>query len=356
MNPLRIGILGQGRSGWSIHAHLVRQLPELFTLAAVADPMRERREEAVRETGCAAYADYRGLLKRDDLDLVVNALASHLHVPVTKEAFRAGHAVLCEKPLARRAKDVDDLVRLAKKENRFFAVFQQSRFAPYFRKAREIVESGVLGRVVMLKIAFNGFARRWDWQTLQENMAGNLLNTGPHPLDQALQFFGADQMPKVFCLMDRANTLGDAEDHVKMILHGKGRPTVDLEISSCCAYPLYTYQIYGTRGGLTGNTQHLEWKYFAPKEAPKQRLRRRPTEARAYCGEKLLWHTGVWDATAEEKNLFDYMGLRFYRNLHAALTRRAPLEVSLAQVRQQIAVIEECHRQCPLPRLSARRK
>ena len=35
-----------------------------------------------------------------------------------------------------------------------------------------------------------------------------------------------------------------------MILHGKGHPTVDLEISSCCAYPQYTYQVYGTRGGV----------------------------------------------------------------------------------------------------------
>jgi predicted dehydrogenase len=354
MPPLRVGILGQGRSGWHIHAHLVRQLPELFTLAAVADPLRARREEAIQATGCAAHADYRDLLKRTDLDLIVNALSSQHHVPVTRAALLAGHAVLCEKPLARRAKDADDLIRLAKTKRRFFAVFQQSRFAPYFRKAREVLDSGVLGRAVMVKIAFNGFARRWDWQTLQEKMAGNLLNTGPHPLDQALQFFGTDTMPKVLCLMDRANTYGNAEDHVKMILHGKGHPTVDLEISSCCAYPQYTYQIYGTRGGLTGTQVRAEWKYYLPSETPKQRLIQGPMPARAYCGEPLKWHTGLWEATEDEKNLFDYMGTRFYRNLHAALTKGAPLEVPPSQVRQQVAVIEECHRQCPLPRAYAR--
>ena len=46
---------------------------------------------------------------------------------------------------------------------------------------------------------------------------GNLMNTGPHPLDQALQLFG-EGMPRVACFMDRANTLGDAEDFVKVIL------------------------------------------------------------------------------------------------------------------------------------------
>ncbi len=352
--PLRVGVLGQGRSGWHIHAHLIRQLPELFTLAAVADPLRARREEAIQATGCAAHTDYRDLLRRKDLDLVVNALSSDLHVSVSREALLAGHAVLCEKPLAHRAKDADGLIGLAKKRKLFFAVFQQSRFAPYFRKVREVLDSGVLGRAVMVKIAFNGFARRWDWQTLQEKMAGNLLNTGPHPLDQALQFFGTDTMPKVLCLMDRANTFGNAEDHVKVILHGKGHPTVDLEISSCCAYPQYTYQVYGTRGGLTGSQVRAEWKYYLPSETPKQRLIRGPMPGRAYCGEPLKWHTGLWEATEEEKSLFDYMGLRFYRNLHAALTKGTPLEVPPEQVRQQVAVIEECHRQCPLPKKVAR--
>ena len=354
MQPLRVGILGQGRSGWNIHTHLVRQLPKLFTLVAVADPLRARREEAIRTAGCTAHSDYRELLKRQDLDLVINALSSDLHVPVTREALLAGHAVLCEKPLARRARDADDLIRLAKKRKQFFAVYQQSRFAPYFRKVRKVVDSGVLGRAVMVKIAFNGFGRRWDWQTLQGKMAGNLLNTGPHPLDQALQFFGTDTMPKVFCLMDRANTFGNAEDHVKVILHGKGRPTVDLEISSCCAYPQYTYQVYGTRGGLTGTQQRAEWKYYLPSEAPKQRLVRGPLDGRDYCDEELTWHTGLWEANEEEKNLFDYMGTRFYRNLHAAITKGARLEVPLEHVLQQVAVIEECHRQCPLPRTLAK--
>ena len=108
-----------------------------------------------------------------------------------------------------------------------------------------------------------------------KNNGGNLLNTGPHLLDQALQLFG-EGMPEVFCRMDRANTFGDAEDHVKLILSGEGHPLIDLEISSCCAYPCFTYNIYGTRGGLKGNTQSLEWKYYVPEEAPEQKLLEEP--------------------------------------------------------------------------------
>lgn len=77
--------------------------------------------------------------------------------------------------------------------------------------------------MVQASIAYNNFARRWDWQTLKRNNGGNLLNTGPHPVDQALQLFGKDKMPAITCSMDRANTAGDAEDYVKLVIHGAGR-------------------------------------------------------------------------------------------------------------------------------------
>jgi predicted dehydrogenase len=351
MKRIRVGIIGQGRSGRDIHAHsLATVVPQLYEIVAVADLQQDRCDRAVKELGCAAYTDHRKLFARNDIDLVVNASPSHLHVPITLEALDAGFNVLCEKPVARRAKDVDRIVAKARKKGRLLAAYQQSRFAPYFLKVREVIDSGVLGRVVMVKISFSGFARRWDWQTLQDHNGGNLLNTGPHPMDQALQLIGTDAMPKVFCLMDRAVTWGDAEDHAKVILCRPGRPTIDIEISSCNPYNLYTYQVFGTQGGLTGTTDHLEWKWFDPAKAPKQHLMEEPLPGPSYCTETLPWESGSWDAPRDGLNLFDTMAKAFYENLHAALTSGAPLAVPMEHVRRQIAVIEECHRQNPLSR------
>jgi predicted dehydrogenase len=289
------------------------------------------------------------MLKDKSLDLIINATTSEQHVAVTKKILDAGFNVLTEKPLARKASDVDKLIKKAAEAGKVFAIYQQSRFAPYFVKVREIIDSGVLGRIVMVKIAFNGFARRWDWQTLQSMGAGNLSNTGPHPLDQALQLFG-DADPEVFCIMDKANSFGDAEDHVKLILHGKGHPTIDLEISSCCAYPLYTYQVYGTKGGISGNMTHLDWKYFKPEEAPEQKLIRGPLPNLAYCSEQLKWYSEQWDEP-KGTNLFDCMARQFYDKLYESLVNGAPLAVTQQEVRRQIAVIEKCHRQNPMPTL-----
>ncbi|MBT3274520.1 MAG: Gfo/Idh/MocA family oxidoreductase [Spirochaetales bacterium] len=349
MKKLRTGIIGQGRSGCDIHAHLLELLPNKFTIAAVADPLEDRRKEAEERFGCTSFTDFREMVSSTKLDLVVNASPSYLHVPITAELLDGGYNVLCEKPLARRAAEVDDLTARAAASGAHLAVYQQSRFAPYFLKVRKIVDSGILGRIVMIRITFNGFARRWDWQTLQKFNGGNLLNTGPHPLDQALQLFGTAEEPEIFCLMDRANTFGDAEDHVKLILSGKNSPTIDLEISSCSAYPSPTYTVYGTRGGLQGTTSHLEWKCYNQVEAPEQKLIEDPLPDKQYCTEELKWHEGVWDIPAEEADLFDTMGLQYYNDLYGVLTEGKEPVVKVEEVRRQIEVIEECHRQNPLP-------
>jgi len=346
---VRVGLIAYGRSGRDIHTDHLKNDPK-YRIVAVTEVSAERRREAAEELGADTYDDYREMIRRDDLDLVINTTPSHLHVPVTLKVLQSGHHCLCEKPLARRAADVDKLIAASKKAKRVLAIYQQSRFGPYFQQAGKVIDSGVLGRIVMIKIAFNGYSRRWDWQTLQEYGGGNLLNTGPHPLDQALVLFG-DGMPEVKCIMDRCNTFGDAEDHVKLLLTGKGHPTIDLEISSCCAYSPYVYQVYGTQGGLTGTTEDLRWRYFNPKQAPKQKLIRTPMPGRAYCREKLRWIEKTWTVPERKSDLFGTMAAQFYGHLYKTLAGGAPLVITPQQVRRQIAVIEEAHRQNPMSRL-----
>jgi predicted dehydrogenase len=351
MKTIRVAILGQGRSGRDIHgAHLSRD-KERFQIVAVVDPLPERRERAQAEYGCEVYADISPLLKRDDLDLIVNAAPSKFHVPFTLTFLEAGFNVLCEKPLASTVADVDRLIAASEKSGKLLAIFQQSRFAPYFRKVQEVIASGVLGDIAQISIAFNGFSRRYDWQTLTSEMGGNLLNIGPHPLDQALQLFGTDAMPLVTCFMRQTISYGDAEDHVLLILRGEGRPLITLEISSCCKYPRDTYNVYGTRGGLRGDTKRVEWQYYDPAAAPPLQLITTPIHhpdgTPAYCSDSLGWYKEEWNAPEGGGGLFASMSHAFYSMLYRTLTEGKPLEITPQQVRQQIAVIEECQRQNP---------
>lgn len=350
MPILRVAILGQGRSGRDIHGAYLSKDTDRYRIVAVVDPLQERRERAQAEYGCQTYPNHTALLERNDLDLIVNAAPSKFHVPITLQFLEAGFNVLCEKPLASRAADVDRLIAASEKSGKVLAIFQQSRFAPYFRKVREVIDSGVLGDIVQISVAANGFSRRYDWQTLTSEMGGNLLNTGPHPLDQALQLFGTDVMPQVTCFMRNTISYVDADDHVLLILSGEGRPLIHLEISSCCRYPVFTYNVYATRGGLKGDTQRLEWQYYDPATAPELKLITTPLQhadgTPAYCSDSLEWHKEEWSAPTN-RGLFESMSHAFYSMLYRTLTEGQPLEITPQQVRQQIAVIEECQRQNP---------
>lgn len=356
MKKLNVAILGQGRSGRDIHGACLKHMTDQFAVAAVVDPLQDRRVRAGQEYGCKTFADYTELPGPGDIDIVVNATPSHLHVPISLALLKKGYNVLCEKPLARKAAEVDKLLRASEESGRLLAIFQQSRYAPYFRQVRRVIGSGALGRIVQINLAFNGFQRRWDWQCLQEYNGGSLLNTGPHPLDQALQLLACEGMPEVFCHMDRVNTFGDAEDHVKLLLRAPGRPVIDMEVSCCCAYPSFTYSVYGAHGGLKGSTNSIDWKYYVPAETPAQHLIREPLRnpdgTPAYCSELLTMHEEHWDLAQEPPEAAD-MTHSFYSMLYETLANGAPLEITPAQVRQQIAVMEECHRQNPLSRLDA---
>jgi predicted dehydrogenase len=357
---VRVAIAGQGRSGYNIHTHCLRQLPDRFRIVAVADQLEERRADAVREFGARAYADWTELLADGDFDLFVNALPTPLHGPATLAALEAGKHVLCEKPMASTVADFDRMVETAARCRRVLAPFQNNRPQPFFEKIQEVVQSGVLGKLVYIRSSWGAFSRRWDWQTWQKNMGGSLLNTGPHALDHALLLFG-ERKPSVFCRMNCNNAFGaDAEDHCTVTLYDTERvaPQIDLVISAYLAYPQGDrYSINGVFGGLSGNESKLNWRYFDPEKAPRQEMWNWSVD-RKYPRETLPWVEESWQLDSkQDQHVVGYTlkslpngPQRIYGNLHDVLVKNAELEITTTQVRRQIEVLEECHRQNPLPR------
>ena len=348
---IRVGIAGQGRSGWGIHARWMREVPDQYEIVAVSDEVAERRARAKKELGCRVYETYQELAKDDEVELFVNALPSNLHPKGTVHALKAGRNVVCEKPLATKVKDFDEMVEAAKKARRLFAPFQNSRFAPHFRKIREIVDSGVLGTLVHARISFSGFARRWDWQTKQELWGGNINNTGPHPLDQAVMLFGS-RKPNVFAkLMSGPGSFGDADDFAVVCLHGRNAPTVEVVVSSYWAYPPEdAYVVNGEFGGIAGGGNGLRWRYYDPAKAPKQKLQAGWSIKEGFCREDLPWVEHTWEPDKDGMGLFQTLSKGFYDNIYDVLVNGAKLIVKPSEVRRQVYVLEEAHRQNPLPK------
>jgi scyllo-inositol 2-dehydrogenase (NADP+) len=350
---IKVGIAGQGRSGYDIHARWLRTVPQQYQITAVADLMPERRAQAKAELGCSVYKNHEAMLKAGGFDLFINALPSFLHPKGTIQALRAGYHAVCEKPSAVKLADFDKMLDAADKSRKILAPFQNSRFQPAFIKIQEILASGAIGKLVNARISYSGFARRWDWQTKQELWGGNINNTGPHPLDMAVVLFGERPFEVFARLASGPGSFGDADDFALVVMYGKNAPTVEVIVSSYMAYPQGdTFSINGTRGGITGNSQSLKWRFFDPAKAPRRKLMKGWSDKRAYNSEPLPWVEETW--TCAIPDLFQSLSRGFYDGLYHAIVNKGKLTITHEQVRRQVFILEECHRQNPLPKLAAK--
>ena len=349
-SPVRVGIIGLGRSGWSIHALGLQQMPEHYRVVAVADLIEARRSEAQQTFGCRAYAGYGELLADGEVELVIVAPPSYLHAVYTIAALQAGKAVLCEKPMARNLADADDMLAAARRTGSLFTMFQNRRYEASYLKVREIIASGVLGRIFQIKLTVHSFGRRWDWQTVRAFAGGQLRNNGVHYLDQSLQLMdlasGSGPVePAVFYRAVNALALGDAEDSFKILLTAPGAPLVDLELVSACAFAQEPWLVMGTQGSLAGSYAALRWKYVRPEELSPRRLDTQSTPDRSYNRDDLSLHEESWATPPPDEKTpasFMAMTLAYYRDLYRTLREGAPLAVPPEGVRRVMQVVEQC--------------
>lgn len=342
--PIRVGIAGLGRSGWNIHARLLEPLTEQFQVAAVVDADAGRRNEAVERFDCMAYTSYDALLADQGVELIIVALPSHLHADLAIAALDAGKHVVCEKPMATSLADADRMVAAAAASEQHLTIFQNRRYDPHFVQVRKLIDSGILGRIVQIRVTASNFGRRWDWQTLKKFGGGTLNNTGPHFIDLVLQLFGDAEPTQIYAHLDRTLTLGDADDHVKLVFQGADTPTIDMEMSAAEAYPGEFWHIMGTQGGLTGSLKQLRWRYIEPDQLPPRELDTMPTPDRSYNRDEITWHEGSWHAD-------EYTGLgyeAYYLDLYQTIRNGAPLFVTPESVRRVIWLMEECRRLSPV--------
>jgi scyllo-inositol 2-dehydrogenase (NADP+) len=342
-SPIRVGIAGLGRSGWNIHGNTLSGQPHNFQIISVTDGDPARRKEVSQILDCRSPGSIEDLLTDPEVELVVVATPNAFHGAHTIQALKMGKHVVVEKPAALSCQEMDAMIVASKKAGRLTVPFQQRRYEPHFQKAREIVNSGRLGRILHIRLCWHGFKRRWDWQTLREFSGGSLNNNGPHLLDHALEFLPEGSEPEVFCDLQQGLSLGDAEDHVKIVLKTPDAPTIDIELSDVVAFPQDRWLICGTKGGLSGTETKLHWKWIDWNNLPTPVVERTPPSDRGYNSESLLWHEERWEAPAS----FDTSGA-FYHDLYQTLRHNARPFITLESVRRRIAVMEQCHKLNPL--------
>lgn len=150
---IKVGIIGCGSIAKYRHIPEIASNPDA-EVVAVCDIVKERAEKMGEEYGARVYTDYRELIALTELDAVCVCATNVLHAKMTIEALQAGKHVLCEKPMATTLEDARKMIEASEQSGKYLMIGHNQRLTPTHKKAREIIESGRLGRVLTFKTVF----------------------------------------------------------------------------------------------------------------------------------------------------------------------------------------------------------
>ncbi len=190
--PLRWGLLGTGRVTRWLIAALRASARNQVVAAASRTPARA--EEFVREWALPrAFASYQLMLDDPGIDVVYNALPNHLHAEWTIAAARRGKHVLCEKPLALTAEDVDRMADAARTAEVVVAEAFMYRHHPQTEKVKELVDGGAVGALRLVRGSFTFTLARTDDVRLDPGKGGgSLWDVGCYPVSYARLLAGTE--------------------------------------------------------------------------------------------------------------------------------------------------------------------
>ena len=165
-------------------------------LLAVASRTPEAAERYAREWKIPrAHGSYEALLADPEIDVVYNPLPNHLHAEWTIKAVEAGKHVLCEKPLALHVEEVDAMRSAARQYGRVVAEAFMYRHHPQTLKVQEILRSGSLGDLKLMRGSFSFLLTRTGDIRLDPAMGGgSIRDLGCYPISYARMAAGANPL------------------------------------------------------------------------------------------------------------------------------------------------------------------
>ncbi|MBS1792723.1 MAG: Gfo/Idh/MocA family oxidoreductase [Acidobacteria bacterium] len=263
---LNWGLIGAGDIARKRVAPALATL-ENCRLVAVSRNRAALAEEFAREFGAPKwFADWAALVADGEVAAVYIATPVFLHAEQTIRAAEAGRHILCEKPLALNAAECGRMIDAARANGVRLGVAYYRRFYPLVRRVREILASGMLGKIAFARIdAFEFFdpapdhPRRWLLDPAQSG-GGPLMDFGCHRLEVLTDLFGAVRAAKSLV----ANRVfGRAvEDTALVLLEFENGAAAQLSVTHAAREPRDTLEIFGTRGSihipvLNGNKLNL---------------------------------------------------------------------------------------------------
>lgn len=164
LSKIQIGVIGCKGMGWSdVNSLLKMPDVDLVGICDVDQSVIETRLKdyaKLRSNKPKTYTDYRELLEDNSIDAVVIGTPDHWHCKMMVDAVNAGKHVYVEKPIANTIEECQIMLAAAERTGKVVQVGQWQRSGPHYRKAIDIVRSGDLGNIRLVKTwAYQGWMK-----------------------------------------------------------------------------------------------------------------------------------------------------------------------------------------------------
>jgi len=190
---IRWGLVGTGKRCWQ-HIKVLNKMPE-YEIAALCDIQKDRLDTACGMCeGTERYDDYRKLLERNDLDVILVATPNYVHKEVVVAALKSGRHVLTEKPMGITVAECNEMIETAKESGKTLQVGLQLRYSPFYQKVHSLIAEGAIGKPKF--VWFNEFRGDWakqssdpeidnkiNWRFYNKLSGGTLLEKSCHYFD-----------------------------------------------------------------------------------------------------------------------------------------------------------------------------
>jgi predicted dehydrogenase len=225
---IRVAVIGCGAIAQRRHIPEYEENPHV-ELVAFADPVLERAQAYAEKHNAQSYADYEQMLKEVNADAVSVCTPNYLHAPAAIAAAKAGAHVLVEKPMATTAAECEAMIEAARKNGVFLMVGHNQRYMPPHVKAKEILDSGKLGKVLTFRTSF-GHPGPEGWSVdgrdswffrKPEAIMGAMGDLGVHKSDLIRHLLG-DEVSEVSAFVGNQDKKGtDVDDNAVCLLRMK---------------------------------------------------------------------------------------------------------------------------------------
>lgn len=190
---MNVGVIGLGKMG-ILHTGILNSIPGV-NIAAVSDKEKLiNKHIGLALPGVKTYDDYEKMLANEKLDLVYITTPIKFHVPIAITCINQGINFFMEKPLSTNIEECNNLIGLLKGKDLFHAVGYSKRFWDTFSKAKELLDSKLLGDLLYVKSSMylsQVFSAGKGWRFSKKVSGGGvLIELGAHVIDLLIWYFG----------------------------------------------------------------------------------------------------------------------------------------------------------------------